>query len=114
MLYRPRSYGQLEPAEQAQAKLLMPNVQFNARASADAFAGLSWVEEHALAGGSGETVQNVNLDVDRTTENPIVRLRFEVVRAGLTQTVNVTVSLRVRDKKDDWTRTILQLGLLMP
>lgn len=113
-LYRSKDYALLTPAEQLLAKLLMTSSAFNTRAAADAFAASAWVEEHTLAGNVGETVENVSLNVDRTGENPIVWLRFDLVRGGLSQTVNVTVSLRVRDKKDDWTRTILQLGLLMP
>jgi len=111
-LYRSREYSLLSPAERLLAEQLMTTTQFNSRLTADTFAALPWVQEHDLVGSGGETVQNVTWNVDRTGDNPIVRLRFDVVRAGVTQTVNATVSLRVRDAEDDWSKTILELGLI--
>lgn len=110
-LYRGRQWDLLSSVEQLLGLDLVSTSAFNTRATADAFAQQTWVQEHLLAGGPGEEVINVQVNVDRSMDNPIVHFRYEVLRAGRIQTIFAIVSLRVPGAEDDWSTDILEKSL---
>jgi Tfp pilus assembly protein PilE len=111
-MYRAADWSTLSLTDQLLALELVTPTAFGSRLTADTFATLPWVREQVLAGVSGEEVSNAVWEVDRTGDNPVVRMRFDVSSNGYVQTINVTVSLRIRNADDDWSEAILELGLV--
>lgn len=108
-LYRPIQWTDMTSAQRDKARETVSTAAFAQLQTANDFATNDWVEQHVLAGAAaGEQVTAAWWQVDRSSMNPIIRLRFELLRDGRTRLVYGTVSLRVPSKDDDWATQILQ------
>ena len=102
-LYRPKAWAEMSAAQRAAAATVLTPAQLSAKSTADAFRSAAWVQELTLLGNAATTVTGAVLGVTTAGERPLVQLRFDVARGGLTRTVRSTVALRTRDADDDWT-----------
>lgn len=108
-LFRPIKWTDMTSAQREKAVEVVSRAAFSQLETANDFAANDWVEQHVLAGAAaGEQVTAAWWQVDRTSTNPIIRLRFELLRDGQTRLVYGTVSLRVPSQDDDWSTQILQ------